>query len=89
VIWRLLSQATDSLSIQPGSQYAKDKSGKLKPVKRERSEPQGKLMISPLKNGDQAFSESRYDVATGHYKNALTLFPDENYPKEQLASIKP
>ncbi len=74
------------LSIQPGSQYAKDKIREIETSQKERSSRKEAYDIA-IKNGDQAFSESRYDVATGHYKNALTLFPDENYPKEQLASI--
>ena len=37
--------------------------------------------------GDKTFAGKQYDVARGHYSEALTVFPGEKYPKDQIAKI--
>ena len=40
-----------------------------------------------IKNGDQSLSEKRYDAALGHFRNALSLLPGENYPSQKIEEI--
>ena len=41
-----------------------------------------------IEQGDQAFQLKNYSVARFNYNKALTLKPDEKYPKDQIKAIK-
>ena len=41
-----------------------------------------------IDDGDQAFEQKNYSIARFNYNKAITMKPNEKYPKDQLKSIK-
>jgi tetratricopeptide (TPR) repeat protein len=75
-----------ALEILPGSSYPQSKITLIETAQAERSSRKEAFDIA-LRNGDQAFAEKKYDQALGHFRNALTLFPEEKYPKDKIDEI--
>lgn len=81
-----LSGYESALSILPGSDYPQTKITEIHKIQQDRSSRKEAYELA-LKNGDQAFSEKKFDISLGHYQNALTLSPDEAYPKGKIKEI--
>ncbi len=81
-----LTSYKSALTIKPEESYPKTKIFEIEKIIKERSTRREAYEIA-IKNGDQSFSEKKYDPALSHYHNALTLLPDEQYPAQKIEEI--
>ena len=79
-----------ALSILPNETYPKQKideiNAKILQLKRDQEalkKQYDKLIVS----ADNYFENSNWQEAKRFYENALAIYPNENYPKDQLAKI--
>ncbi len=75
-----------ALAIIPGSEYPQSKITEIEKGITDRNSRKEAYDIA-LKNGDQSLGENKYDISLGFFRNALTLFPDEKYPKVKIDEI--
>lgn len=75
-----------ALEIKPSENYPKTKIAEIDKQLNEINSRRAAYDIA-LKNGDQSFNEKKYDVALGHYRAALSLFPEEKYPSKRINEI--
>lgn len=82
-----------ALSIKENEQYPKQKieaiDGILAQLEKERQEAAKKRQDyeNAIKQADQELADKNYDAAKSGYNEALTILPEENYPKDQLVKI--
>jgi hypothetical protein len=74
-------------SILPDEAYPKTKIAEINKIVSDRNSRQDAYRIA-IANGDQAFNATEYPKALGDYKNALSLQPNEDYPKTRIAAIE-
>lgn len=75
-----------ALALKPSENYPRTKITELEKLISDRTSRKDAYDIA-IKNGDQAFDEKKYDPALAHYRNALTLLPDEKYPAQKIEEI--
>ncbi len=73
--------------IMPDEIYPKTKIAEISKIVSERNSRKDAYRIA-IANGDQAFDATQYNKALGDYKNALSLQPNEDYPKLRIAKIE-
>jgi len=76
-----------ALELKPGADYPSKKITEIEKSIFETNSRQEAFQLA-IRNGDQAFSENNWEVALKHYKDALTLKPDEQYPKDRIKAIE-
>ncbi|MBK7028603.1 MAG: hypothetical protein IPH45_05090 [Bacteroidales bacterium] len=81
-----LSGYRTALSYSSNDPYATGKIGEIEKIIQEKNSRKEAFDIA-INNGDQSFDEKKYEISLGHYRNALTLLPDEKYPKERIETI--
>jgi len=75
-----------ALAINPAEAYPKTKITEIEKLITERTSRKEAYDIA-IKNGDQSLGEKKYDPALSHYRNALSLLPGEEYPKQKIEEI--
>ncbi len=75
-----------ALEIKPNEAYPKTKLAEIDKLVKERTTRKEAYDIA-IKNGDQAFDDKKYDLALGHYRNAISLMPYEKYPDTRITEI--
>lgn len=75
-----------ALAINPAETYPKTKITEIEKLITERTSRKEAYDIA-IKNGDQSLGEKKYDPALSHYRNALSLLPGEEYPKQKIEEI--
>jgi len=75
-----------ALALKPSENYPKTKITELEKLISDRTSRKEAYDIA-IKNGNQAFDEKKYDPALAHYRNAITLLPDEKYPAQKVEEI--
>lgn len=84
------SKATyqEALTIKPEESYPKDRiaaiNEEMTSMKKEAKRDEYDAYIS---TADQAFKKKDYESARTNYNSALSVMPDETYPKDQLKRI--
>ncbi|MEI8049009.1 MAG: hypothetical protein WCI92_16620 [Bacteroidota bacterium] len=73
-------------TIKPNETYPKTKIKEVEKLISEQSSRKEAYAIA-VKNGEQAFSEAKYDAALSHFRNALSLLPAEKYPTQKIEEI--
>jgi tetratricopeptide (TPR) repeat protein len=73
-------------AIKPTETYPKTKITDIEKLVGERNSRKEAFDIA-IKNGDQAFEGKKYDAALTHFKNALSLLPNEKYPSDKIGEI--
>jgi len=73
-------------AILPDETYPKIKIAEINKIVSDRNSRQDAYRIA-IANGDQAFDATEYTKALSDYKNALSLQPNEDYPKTRIAEI--
>ena len=73
-------------AIKPSETYPKTKISEIEKLIGERNSRKDAYDIA-IKNGDQAFEAKKYDAALSHFRNALSLLPNEKYPAEKIEAI--
>lgn len=76
------------------AQEAKEKA-RLEQIVKEKAEQQRKELaiqrkakcVKLIKDGDVAFEQENWEIAQPLYSEALSLFPNQQYPKDQLAFV--
>ncbi|MCX7987708.1 MAG: hypothetical protein N2662_12295, partial [Bacteroidales bacterium] len=88
------SKYQSALAIKPTETYPKQKIkeiddllAKIATEKKQREELEKKYQ-AVIGKADQLFNQGNYDQAAKEYENALTILPDETYPKQRLAKIR-
>ncbi|MGB0166539.1 MAG: hypothetical protein ACPF8V_06760, partial [Luteibaculum sp.] len=85
-----ISEYQSALQLRPDEKYPKDQIAKanealeLAAAAREKKQEYDAL----VKAGDQSLGAKEYNPAIEKYQAALQLFPDEQYPKDQIAKAK-
>lgn len=81
-------------NLKPSENYPKQKIkeiddllAKMAAEQKQREELQ-KRYQTVIARADQLFNQGNYDQAAKEYENALTILPDEAYPKQRLSKIK-
>jgi len=74
-------------AILPDEAYPKTKIDEINKIVSDRNSRQDAYRIA-IANGDQAFDAAQYPRALTEYKNALSLQPNEDYPKSRIAVIE-
>ena len=90
-----------ALSVMPSEEYPKNKIDEINKIlaeiaEKERKEKSESLAMKPKREkyeklifeGDKNFMLDNYDNASNTYKEALMLFENEQYPKDQLVKIE-
>jgi tetratricopeptide (TPR) repeat protein len=72
--------------IMPGETYPRTKIAEIEKSIGERTNRKEAYDIA-IMNGDQALEQDKPEAALAHFKNALSLLPDEKYPSEKIAEI--
>jgi len=72
--------------ILPGESYPRTRIAEIEKSIGEKTSRKEAYDIA-IMNGDQAFQQNKPEAALAHYKNALTLLPDEKYPADKIAEI--
>jgi hypothetical protein len=80
---------TDASGIKPAEQYPKDKIAQIEKIiadiaRQKEVEAQYKTAIT---KGEQLLVAKSYEPAKTEFQNAVTLKPDEKYPKEKITAI--
>jgi tetratricopeptide (TPR) repeat protein len=80
-------QYQKALEIFPGKQYPKDRISEINAILNEitRQQAINKNYNKAITNADQFFNESDYEKAKEAYEAALTLKPNESYPKRKIS----
>ncbi|MFZ4547665.1 MAG: hypothetical protein ACOYN4_09525, partial [Bacteroidales bacterium] len=73
-------------AIKPIETYPKTKITELEKLIGERNTRKDAYDIA-IKNGDQAFEGKKFDAALTHFRNALSLLPNEIYPSNKIGEI--
>ena len=85
-----------ALGLKPGEQYPQDQINKISKLMTEKSETdkaaaERKAMLAKydeqILKGDRALSAKNYKGATDAYRAALSIQPDEGYPKRKINEI--
>ena len=78
-----------ALRIKNTEEYPKIKLKDIqKLIDQDALDKQNELYKSYVELGDQAMQAGNYSVARFNYNKALTIKPDEKYPKDQIKQIK-
>ena len=78
-----------ALSIKRDEEYPKIKLKDIqKLIEQDARDHQNELYQSYIQLGDQAMQSGNYAIARFNYNKALTMRPDEKYPKDQIKAIK-
>ncbi|WP_423127898.1 hypothetical protein [Gaoshiqia sp. Z1-71] len=76
-------------SIKKDEQYPAIKIAEIqKMMEQESLEQANREYAQNIEEADKAFTSANYSVARFYYNKALSLKPNENYPKEQLEKIR-
>jgi hypothetical protein len=87
----------EALGLKAGEKYPKDQLALIEKKKQEEAEQAEKerqerelqaKYDAAIAAADRAFDAKRWDEATSHYNEALTLKAGEKYPKDRLAEIE-
>lgn len=88
------SKYQSAQNLKPNENYPKQKIkeiddilAKMAAEKKQREELQ-KRYQAVIDRADQLFNQGNYDQAAKEYENALTILPDEVYPKQRLSKIR-
>ncbi|MGC8824927.1 MAG: hypothetical protein ACP5PZ_10115 [Bacteroidales bacterium] len=88
------SKYQSAQNLKPAENYPKQKIKEIDDIlarmaaeQKQREELQ-KRYQTVIARADQLFNQGNYDQAAKEYENALTILPDENYPKQRLSKIK-
>ncbi len=73
-------------AIKPAETYPKTKITEVEKLIADNTSRKDAFDIA-IKNGDQAFSEKKYDVALSNFRNALSFLPNEKYPAQKIEEI--
>ena len=82
-----------AVALKPGERYPRQKIADIDAILTEQqkvriaAEVMRKAYDEAIRRADGEFAEKQYTSARFTYKEALAIFPDENYPKEQIAKI--
>jgi len=80
------TEYNNALSIKPGEQYPADKIKEIESILAEIRAREEAYKASVLK-ADQMLSDKKFDEARTEYENALTIKPNEQYPKNKIDEI--
>ncbi len=85
-----LSKYRDALRIKPTEQYPNEQIAKAEKLKAEAAEQAliDKRYQDLIDKADVLFNKNQFNDAKSSYKEALSVKPDENYPKEKLNEIE-
>ncbi len=72
--------------IMPGEIYPRTKIAEIEKSLGEKTSRKEAYDIA-IMNGNQALEQDKPEAALAHFKNALSLLPDEKYPSEKIAEI--
>ncbi len=77
----------NALDIKPDEQYPKDRISEINAILNEitRQQAINENYNKAITNADQFFNESNYEKAKEAYEAALTLKPNESYPKRRIS----
>ena len=75
-----------ALGIRPEENYPRTRIRKLEELLAQKASAQ-RDYNNAITQGDTYFSEEKYQQATSSFKEALTIFPDEPYPKNKIDEI--
>ncbi len=81
-----LSAFKSALAVNPSETYPKTKITEIEKLLVDRTSRREAYDIA-IKNGDQTLNEKKYSSALSHFRNALTLLPDEKYPAQKIEEI--
>jgi len=73
-------------SIQPAEAYPQNRIKEIQALLQDKTNRRTAYEIA-IKNGDQSLGEMKLETARSHYSNALTMLPDEKYPREKIDEI--
>jgi tetratricopeptide (TPR) repeat protein len=76
----------NALVIKPGEQYPNDKIREIESILAEIKAKEDAYKASVLK-ADQLLADKKFDEARTEYGNALTIKPNEQYPKNKIDEI--
>ena len=84
----------EALKIKPTEKYPQQKINEIDNIlsqfaaeKKKRQELEKKYN-QVIAKADQLFDNAKYDEALKEYENALTILPDEIYPKQKIGKIR-
>jgi len=83
----------EAFNVLAGDEYARKKIGEIDAIidalarAEQEHKERNRKYAEEVSLGDEAFHGKLYQEATGHYRNALTVKPDEEYPKRKIQEI--
>jgi len=78
-----------ALAVKNNEEYPKIKLKDIqKLIDQDARDKQKELYRSYIELGDQAMQSGNYTIARFNYNKALTINPEEKYPKDQIKLIK-
>lgn len=81
-----LNSYNQALAIFSDKQYPKDQINAINKLLGELQAKQQSYNVA-IANGDKAFAAKQYDVAKQHFQQAISVLPNETYPKEKIKEI--
>ncbi|MFP4448641.1 MAG: hypothetical protein ACOCZ4_01230 [Bacteroidota bacterium] len=77
----------EALKIKPEEEYPEDQIDKIEEILAEKAAAKERAYSEAIRKADDLRDNKQYEEAKQNYSQALSIRPDENYPKEEIEKI--